>query len=28
MSGYKTKQEEFWAGEFGDDYTERNKALS
>ncbi len=25
MSGYKTKQEEFWAGEFGDDYTERNQ---
>lgn len=24
MSGYKTEQEEFWAGEFGDDYTERN----
>jgi pseudaminic acid biosynthesis-associated methylase len=25
MSGYKTKQEEFWAGQFGDDYTERNQ---
>ncbi len=24
MSGYKTEQEEFWAGQFGDDYTERN----
>lgn len=27
MSGYKTEQEEFWAGEFGDDYTERNTGL-
>ena len=25
MSGYKTEQEEFWAGQFGDDYTERNQ---
>jgi pseudaminic acid biosynthesis-associated methylase len=25
MSGYKTEQEEFWAGKFGDDYTERNQ---
>ncbi|MGS0763313.1 pseudaminic acid biosynthesis-associated methylase [Syntrophomonas curvata] len=25
MSGYKTEQEEFWAGQFGDDYTERNR---
>lgn len=24
MSGYKTEQEKFWAGQFGDDYTERN----
>lgn len=24
MTGYKTEQEEFWAGEFGNDYTERN----
>lgn len=24
MSGYKAEQEEFWAGQFGDDYTERN----
>ena len=22
---YKTDQEEFWAGEFGDDYINRNK---
>ena len=28
MSGYKTEQEEFWAVEFGDDYTERNTGLS
>lgn len=25
MSSYKTEQEEFWAGQFGDDYTERNQ---
>ena len=25
MSGYKTEQEEFWAGQFGDDYTNRNQ---
>lgn len=25
MSGYKTEQEQFWAGQFGDDYTERNQ---
>ncbi len=25
MSIYKTEQEEFWAGQFGDDYTERNQ---
>jgi spore coat polysaccharide biosynthesis protein SpsF len=25
MNKYKTEQEEFWAGEFGDDYIERNK---
>jgi pseudaminic acid biosynthesis-associated methylase len=25
MSGYKTEQEEFWAGQFGNDYTERNQ---
>jgi spore coat polysaccharide biosynthesis protein SpsF len=24
MTGYKTEQEAFWAGEFGDDYSERN----
>jgi pseudaminic acid biosynthesis-associated methylase len=27
MSGYKTEQEKFWAGQFGDDYTERNTGL-
>lgn len=26
MSTYKTEQEEFWAGEFGNDYVERNKS--
>ena len=25
MSAYKTEQEAFWAGQFGDDYIERNK---
>lgn len=25
MSRYKTEQEEFWAGQFGNDYTERNQ---
>ena len=25
MSGYKTEQEKFWAGQFGDDYTNRNQ---
>lgn len=25
MAGYKTEQEEFWAGQFGDDYTGRNQ---
>ena len=25
MSGYKTEQEEFWTGQFGDDYTNRNQ---
>jgi len=25
MDEFKTKQEEFWAGEFGDDYTARNQ---
>ncbi|WP_276620273.1 pseudaminic acid biosynthesis-associated methylase [Syntrophomonas wolfei] len=25
MSGCKTEQEEFWAGQFGDDYTNRNQ---
>ncbi len=25
MSSYKTEQEEFWAGQFGDDYTNRNQ---
>lgn len=25
MSKTKTEQEKFWAGEFGDDYTERNQ---
>ncbi len=25
MSDFKTKQEEFWVGEFGDDYTDRNR---
>ena len=25
MDEFKTKQEEFWAGEFGDDYTSRNQ---
>lgn len=25
MAGYKTEQEEFWAGQFGDDYTDRNQ---
>lgn len=25
MGKYKTEQEQFWAGQFGDDYTERNK---
>jgi pseudaminic acid biosynthesis-associated methylase len=25
MSGYKTEQEEFWAGQFGHDYTDRNQ---
>ena len=24
MSGFKTEQEIFWAGEFGDDYIDRN----
>lgn len=24
MSGYKTEQEEFWAGKFGNEYTDRN----
>ncbi len=24
MNEYKTEQEGFWAGQFGDDYTERN----
>ncbi len=27
MSGYKTEQEKFWAGQFGNDYTERNTGL-
>ena len=26
MSNYKTDQENFWAGEFGDDYIDRNKS--
>ena len=25
---YKTEQEKFWAGEFGDDYIERNKSAA
>ena len=25
MKKFKTDQEEFWAGEFGNDYTERNQ---
>jgi spore coat polysaccharide biosynthesis protein SpsF len=25
MDEFKTKQEEFWAGEFGDEYTSRNQ---
>lgn len=25
MKGYKTPQEEFWAGQFGDEYVDRNK---
>jgi spore coat polysaccharide biosynthesis protein SpsF len=25
MAGFKTPQEEFWAGEFGDEYVDRNK---
>lgn len=25
MTVYKTEQEEFWAGEFGNDYTDRNQ---
>ena len=26
MSDYKTDQENFWAGQFGDDYIDRNKS--
>lgn len=25
MSGYRTEQEDFWAGEFGEEYTRRNR---
>ncbi len=25
MNNLKTEQEQFWSGEFGDEYTERNK---
>lgn len=28
MGRYRTEQEEFWAGQFGDDYTERNKGFN
>lgn len=28
MTKYKTEQEEFWAGQFGDEYVDRNKGLS
>ena len=27
MTDFRTKQEEFWAGEFGDEYTARNRGL-
>jgi spore coat polysaccharide biosynthesis protein SpsF len=27
MSEFKTRQEEFWAGEFGDEYTSRNRGV-
>ena len=27
MDKFKTGQEEFWAGEFGDDYTTRNRGV-
>jgi spore coat polysaccharide biosynthesis protein SpsF len=27
MDKFKTSQEEFWAGEFGDDYTSRNRGV-
>lgn len=28
MNDYKTDQEQFWAGNFGDDYTERNQGVN
>ena len=28
MNDIKNEQEEFWAGEFGDEYIDRNKAKS